>query len=322
MNLIKSKMKLLILICLLILSIYSVDNAQTFNKPGVTSAQFLKIGVSARAEAMGQSVASFIDDASATYYNPSGLMNIKNNNLFTGYTFMPANVGLSFLSLSKRVGDNDAFAVSVIALRSDEMKIRTVLSPEGTGQTFHVAEYAFGVHYAHNFTADLKIGFTFRYLHMNQVSNQFSKGSWSSDMGIQYDTGLEGILEGLKIGMVVDNFGPEVKFVNESYGLPLKYVIGFSKPVELNNDNNVLLAFNWVKSIDEKQKAHVGFEYSFFDLLKLRGGYKFESDSETWSGGFGVAQNIYQFDIKIDYSYSDYALLGGLHRITAGINLN
>lgn len=321
MNIIKNKMKLILLFSLGLISIYSVNNAQTFNKPGVTSAQFLKIGVSARAEGMGQSVASFIDDASASFYNPSGLMNIKEDNLFVGYTFMPANVGLSFLSFSKRISDNDALAVSVIAFRSDEMKIRTVLMPEGTGQTFHVAEYALGLHYAHNFTEDLKIGFTLRYLHMNLVGDQFSRGSWSADMGIQYDTGLEGILEGLKIGMVVDNFGPEVKFINESYGLPLKYVIGFSKPVELNSENNILLAFNWVKSIDEKQKAHVGLEYSFVNFLYLRGGYKFESDSETWSGGFGIAQNIFQYNIKIDYSYSDYALLGGLHRITVGIHL-
>ena len=76
-----------------------------------------------------------------------------------------------------------------------------------------------------------------------------------------------------------------------------------------------------MKSIDEKQKAHVGLEYSFVNFLYLRGGYKFESDSETWSGGFGIAQNIFQYNIKIDYSYSDYALLGELHRITVGIHL-
>ncbi len=319
MNQMKKNIYIMIFCVINILIYNKLLNAQTFNKPGVTSAQFLKIGISARAEAMGQSVASFIDDASASYYNPSGLMNIKDNNVFIGYTFMPADVGLSFLSYSKRVSDNDAYALSVISLRTDEMKIRTVLRPEGTGETFHVGEYAFGLHYAHNFTEDLKIGFTFRYLRMNQVSDRFSEGSWSADMGIQYDTGLEGLLEGLKIGMVVDNFGPEIKFVNESYGLPLKYVIGFSKPININSYNNLLVAFNWVKSIDEKQKAHLGIEYSFIDFIYLRSGYKFESDSESWSGGFGVMQKLYDANFKLDYSYSDFALLGALHRITASI---
>jgi len=119
--------------------------------------------------------------------------------------------------------------------------------------------------------------------------------------------------------MVVDNFGPEIKFVNESYGLPLKYVIGFSKPININSYNNLLVAFNWVKSIDEKQKAHLGIEYSFIDYIYLRSGYKFESDSESWSGGFGVMQKLYDANIKLDYSYSDFALLGALHRITASI---
>ncbi|MEN8192319.1 MAG: PorV/PorQ family protein [Bacteroidota bacterium] len=297
-------------------------NGQTFNKPGVTSAQFLKLGVSARAEAMGQAVSSFIDDGSASFYNPSGLMNIKNNDLMVGHTFMPANVGLSFLNIAKRLGDNDAVAFSLIAFKTDEMKVRTVLKPEGTGQTFNMSDYAFGIHYAHNFTIDLQIGFTFRYMHMNQVSGLFSQDSWSADMGIQYDTGLEGLLNGLKIGMVVANFGPEVKFINESYGLPLKYVIGLSRPIEISSGNNLMLGFNWVKAIDEKQKVQLGLEYDLEGFIFLRAGYKFLSDSETWSGGVGIVQRISSLNLKFDYSYSDYALLGALHRITASIGFN
>lgn len=293
--------------------------AQTFNKPGVTAAQFLKIGVSARAEAMGQAVSAFVNDGSASYYNPSGLMNITGTEVNASYTFMPANVGVSFLNVAKRLGDDDAVAFSVISMQSDDMKVRTILRPEGTGQSFHVADYAFGIHYAHNFTLDLKIGFTFRYLHLNQVSGMFSQSSWSSDMGIQYDTGLEGALEGLRIGMVVANFGPEIKFINESYGLPLKYVIGFSKPFNFSEEHSLIAAFNWVKVIDEKQKGQLGLEYNFGGFLSLRGGYKLASDSESWAGGIGIVQNISSVDIEFNYSYSDYAALGALHRITTGI---
>lgn len=306
-------------ITFLIIGSFSHTLGQSFNKPGVTSAQFLKIGISARAEAMGQAVTAFVDDASAAHYNPSGLMNVKQNDLAAGYTFMPADVGVSFLSVAKRLGTNDALAVSVIALRSDDMKIRTVLRPEGTGQSFHVADYAFGLHYAHNFTLDLKIGFSFRYLHLTKVSGLFSKGSWSADMGLQYDTGLDGALEGLKIGMLVANFGPEIKFINESYGLPLKYSIGLSKPISINENHNILTAFNWVKAIDEKQKVQLGLEYNFFGI-SLRGGYKFASDSETWSGGLGINQSLSFANVQFDYAYSGYGDLGALHRITAGIS--
>lgn len=295
------------------------SNSQTFNKPGVTAAQFLKIGISARAEGMGQAVASFVDDGSASYYNPSGLMSIEGYEAVAGYTFMPAEVGISFLNIANRLSEDDAVGISVIALRSGEMKVRTVLQPEGTGQTFHVADYAFGLHYAHNFTRDLRIGFSFRYLYLNQVSGIFSKSSWSSDMGIQYDTGLEGALEGLRIGMVVANFGPEIKFINESYGLPLKYIIGISKPFNISEQHTIITAFNWVKVIDEKQKAQLGLEYTFGGFLSLRGGYKLESDSESWTGGVGISKSLSGFSVEFNYSYSDFASLGAIHRITTGL---
>jgi hypothetical protein len=154
---------------------------------------------------------------------------------------------------------------------------------------------------------------------MNLVSGLFSKNSWSADMGIQYDTGLEGLLEGLKIGMMVANFGPEVKFINESYGLPLKYVIGLSKPVKLLEDHNLITAFNWIKAIDEKQKVQLGLEYNFSNTIYLRSGYKFASDIESWSTGLGISQNISGLSMEFDYSYGDYSVLGSLHRISTSI---
>ena len=288
--------------------------AQTFTKPGVTSVQFLKLGVAPRAEAMGQAIAASVGDITATYYNPSGLMNIGGNDFMASYTIMPAGVGLSFVGYGRRLGENDAAAVSIIALRTDEMKIRTVLQPLGTGQYFHVGDYAFGLHYAHNFTLDLKIGFTFRYLYLNMVSGLFSKSGWTADMGIQYDTGLKGVLKGMKIGMMVANFGPEIKFINESYGQPLKYVVGVSEPFQIGGNHLLLLGLNWVKAIDEKQKAQLGFEYNFRNVLYLRGGYRFASDAQTWSGGVGFRQKILGSLLSIDYSYSDFSILGSLSR--------
>jgi hypothetical protein len=307
-----------ILTLLSVLSFTSIMG-QTFNKPGVTSLQFIKFGVSARAEGMGQSVSAFIDDASASYYNPSGLMNMTGSDFIVCHTFLPANVGLSFMSYSLRLTHYDAVAVSVISLRSDDMKVRTVLQPEGTGQEFHVADYAFGIHYAHDFTYDLKIGFTLRYVYLNIVSGMYSKGSWTSDIGIQYITGLTGILNGLRIGMVVSNFGPDIKYINESYGLPLKYTVGVSRPVKINENHNILLAVDWVKSIDEKQKAQLGFEYSFKDFLFVRGGYKFASDAQSWSGGIGVSKKLISTKISIDYSYGDFGVLGNIQRVSAKV---
>ncbi|MCB0302022.1 MAG: hypothetical protein KDE52_18315, partial [Calditrichaeota bacterium] len=48
---------------------------------GVTGMSFLKIGVGARAGGMGEAYAAVADDATATYWNPAGLMASDRNNL-------------------------------------------------------------------------------------------------------------------------------------------------------------------------------------------------------------------------------------------------
>lgn len=314
------KLKYNYLNIILILLFAGTISAQTYNKPGVTSAQFLKLGITARGEAMSQAVIADVSDASSVFYNPAGLINIKRNNLVVSYSQLPADVNLSFAGFGKKLGEDDAIAVSVISLRTDEMIERTILNPEGTGRKFVYANYAFGASYAHNFTMDLTIGFTLKYLWLNPMSGVFSKSSWSGDMGLQYKTSFKGILKDLRIGMMVSNFGPEISVVKESYALPLKYTVGIAKPVFLNSENRITLSANWVKALDEQEKTQLGFEYSFSNFIFLRGGYKFASDLQTWSGGVGFVQNISITDLKMDYSYSDFGDLGRLHRFTAIID--
>jgi long-subunit fatty acid transport protein len=43
------------------------------------SNEFLSIGVGARAAGMGSAVVAGVDDATAAYWNPAGLMQIKDN---------------------------------------------------------------------------------------------------------------------------------------------------------------------------------------------------------------------------------------------------
>ena len=74
--------KLLILISILIL--VTECNAQLFptlggQRAGISSLQFLKIGVGGRASAMGDAFIAIADDASALYWNPAGLVFAKQN---------------------------------------------------------------------------------------------------------------------------------------------------------------------------------------------------------------------------------------------------
>ena len=49
---------------------------------GISSLQFLKIGVGARATALGESFVAISNDASALFWNPAGLANTEGNQVF------------------------------------------------------------------------------------------------------------------------------------------------------------------------------------------------------------------------------------------------
>ena len=49
---------------------------EPFAKVGTYSLQFLKIGVSARGIGMGGAFTAIADDASATYWNPAGMVDV------------------------------------------------------------------------------------------------------------------------------------------------------------------------------------------------------------------------------------------------------
>jgi len=288
----------------------------------MAAATFLRIGVAARGEALGDAVIASVNDASAAYYNPAGLLHVERFDVVAGQTQYPANVGLSFAGVAMRLSSNDALAVSAVVLQTDAMKVRTVLQPEGTGETFRSIDMAVGLSYARYITNRLRAGLTGKFIQMRPVTGMFAESSWAVDVGIQYETGLTGLFSGLVIGMTVTSFGPQIAFVQEAYGLPLTYRVGLAKPVALASAGSLLAVIDWQKAMDASERAHAGLEYGFQDIFFVRGGYKFANETEqSWTLGFGVKVPLIRPDLRMDYAYSDFGLLGGQHRVTLGLGL-
>lgn len=297
--------------------------AQTYsNKPGMAAAQFLRIGVAARGAALGDAITASVNDATATFYNPSGLLHVDKFDAVASQTQFPADVGISFASVAARLTSVDVIGVSALLMDSGEMKVRTVLQPDGTGETFKTVNMAVGLSYARYITDRLRAGLTGRFIRMMPVTGVFEKNSWSLDVGIQYETGLSGAFSGLVIGMTVTSFGPQIAFVRETYGLPLTYSVALSKPVAMAAAGDLLAVVNWQKAMDASEEAQVGLEYGFQNTFFLRGGYKFATqNAQSWTGGFGIEVPVREAEFRVDYAYSDFGPLGAQHRVTLGIGM-
>ena len=72
-------MKRIAMLTTLMLALTSAAHAEEFAKVGTFGGQELKIGVSARATAMGSAFTGVADDATSVFWNPGGLVNVKGN---------------------------------------------------------------------------------------------------------------------------------------------------------------------------------------------------------------------------------------------------
>lgn len=286
--------------------------AEVFEKVGTYGAQFLKIGVSARATALGSAYAAVADDASAIYWNPAGIVSIRGSELSLNQTLWPADIKLSYASyVFNPRSIPGTFGISARALWMDPEPERTAYKPEGTGRTFDSGMSSLGLTYSRYFTDKFSAGFTGHYLHMGLAENTVN--SFAIDVGILYRVGIRG----MKIGMTIHSLGSEVTYDERAARLPTTFKVGVSFEPIRTERQKVLAAGEFQHPSDNAERANFGLEYSMDNTLFLRGGYNVNYDTETFTAGAGFRINTSESSAAIlDYSYVDMSSLGGVHRVS------
>jgi len=278
-----------------------------YERPGSSSAQFLKIAVSPRAAGMGDSYISISEGAEAAHYNTAALALIKNTDAAFSHTEWFAGINHDFASVAHTFSYG-TLALSYTGLYTDEMKVRTPLQSDGTGETFYAGSYRFGVSYARFLTDKVTFGTTLNYINIFLYSG-FTANAVAVDIATLYTTKHRNFRFGIKIS----NFGSEIKFVNESYPLPTNFTFGLSMNVVEMDKYKLLLSMTAIKPNDIRPIGLIGAELNCQDLFFLRTGYRFNYEIVKYSFGAGLKLNIIGYLLYIDYSYSDSGLLGGTH---------
>ncbi len=284
-----------------------------YERPGSTSAQFLKIGVSARAAGMSNAYISVVNGPEAAYYNPAGLVGIKRIGLAFTHTSWFAGINHDFASIGINLGHNSVVAVSATALYTDAMKVRTPLQPDGTGATFYAGSNRLGISFARYLTNHVSFGGTVNLINI-YLDKGFSKNAVAMDIAVLYVTHYHGF----RFGMMISNFGSSIKFVNESYPPPTTFTFGLNFNALELNQQVLMFSLAAEKPNDGKPIGKTGLEWTIHDLIALRAGYRINSEVETFSAGFGLKLRVHNWPIRLDYAYSDFSELGATHRF--GIN--
>jgi hypothetical protein len=291
-------------------------STKPFEKVGTYSAQFLKIGVSARAAGMGSAFTAVSNDATSLYWNPAGMVEQSRTMVTLNTVVWPANLSLYFAgAIFSTPYLPGTFGISARALTMDPQEERTIYMPEGTNRYFDAGDMSFGLSYATYFTDRFSAGITSNFIHMGLADK--SVETIAFDFGLIYRIGIRG----MRLGMEVQSLGGEVDFDNRSSKLPTLFKVGLAVDAYRSGANALLATGEFSHPVDNKERMNVGMEYSFNQFFMLRGGYNIGYDSQKLAWGVGFRLDTSQTsDIALDYAWEDLGYLGTSHRF--GLNFS
>jgi hypothetical protein len=307
--------KLLFGVVILIM-LFSPPGVWSQDKVGTAGAQFLELGVSSRAIGMGDAFLSICDDASAIYYNPAGLTQLVERQAMFTHVSYPAGITYDFVALAyptPRFGG--VWGVGFFMLNAGDMDFNPYDVALDPSQTFTCKEYALSFSYARSLTDRFNVGVTLKII--DELYDTERATGWAADVGTLYDTGFKGF----KIGMMVNNFGPDLTMIDESYPLPMNFRFGGVFDVYRRGDHSTVFAAEGSHPNDNSEKFNVGAEYWYKEQFSLRLGSHLGYDSGGISAGGGVRFNLAEtYRLDLDYGYHDMDWLEGLHRFSVGVS--
>lgn len=324
--------KRIITISLIIFSLFDAK-AQLFpvlggQRAGISTAQFLKIGVGSRAASMAEAFVAVANDVSALYWNPAGLSQFTDNQIMVSHNIWLVDINHDFLGGVYHLDNDNTFGISLTSLTMDKMKVTTEFSPFGTGEYFGFSDIAFSLSYSRKMTDQFSFGGSIRYI--EETLDKLKMRGVMIDLGTYYWTGLGTS----RFAVTVSNFGNdlapdgEVVLVGsrtksdwQSFSPPTIFRIGFAfEPFE-DELNRITTSIQLNHPNDNSENFAIGAEYSYNNMFYARGGYKFNVDEQNYSFGAGVKLPLNIATVSVDYAFSNFTRLGSSHRFSLILGL-
>jgi hypothetical protein len=344
----KTRVFIKVVVIILLMIIYATAQDETYrsnvSKRGTTAANFLEIGVGARALALGSAFTALADDPSTIYWNAGGLAKLKRHGFMFNHSEWIADINFDFMSGSFNLGRYGAVGLSITALTMGEMEVTTTEEPEGNGQIFRASDFAVSLVYAYSLTDRFSIGINSKVI--RQKIWEMSAMGFAVDLGVHYVTPFKG----LNLGMSISNFGTQMKLSGPnslilydpdpsssgnngripgeiqmaSWPLPLNFRIGLAYQLFQSEYHKAVIAIDAEHPNNNYESVSVGAEYVFRNMLALRGGYNslFLQDAEdSLTLGAGIYYPIVGgVLLRFDFAYADFGLFDNVYKYTVGID--
>lgn len=297
-------------------------------RAGISTAQFLKIGVGSRASAMGDAFVAVANDVSALYWNPAGLSQFSENQIIFSHNEWVVDVNHDFIGGVYHLDDANTFGVAVTSLSMDEMKVTTEFAPFGTGEYFGFSDFAIALSYSRKMTEQFSFGGTIRYI--EETLDVLKMRGIMIDLGTYYWTGLGST----RFAVAVTNFGNDLapdgevvlignrtKSEWQSFSPPTMFRIGFALEPYEDEEHRVTTSIQLNHPNDNSENVSFGAEYVWNKMFFVRGGYKINVEEQNYTFGAGVNLPVSFANVSVDYAFANFSRLGSAHRFSIMLGL-
>ncbi len=279
--------------------------------PGSAGALFLRVGLGARASAMGEAYTGVAEDASSVYWNPGAMAAVLGTNVSLVHVEYFQTLRLEQAAVTHETGWG-TMGFMFTGLFMDDLERRDDVATAVPLGEFGAYDVAFAAGFARYVVPNVAVGLSVKTVY--QRIDELSASGIAVDAGVYHTSRIRGV----KLAAVVGNIGPPMKFDVEEFALPryLKVGASFEREVEAL-EGRVLATFDAMFPNDDDGRQHVGVEYSYRRMAALRAGYKAGYDSQGATFGFGVNYREMSFDYAFLPIQND---LGDNHRFGIGFS--
>lgn len=284
---------------------------QIGNGSGTSSGEILNLEIGSRATALGGAFIAFSDDATATFWNPSGLSAIESTEFQFGYSNWYQDISINYFGAAIPISDRFTSGVGLTYVDL------------GSFQGYSSEDIPTGEFGGHNMVLSLSMGFQANsWLSLGITAKGITeKLEESSASGLAFDIGTRVTSGLLSFGLAARNIGSGLKYEYDREPLPthldagvglraFERRFGFAADINIPKDGAISL--------------HQGMEYAYLNTIILRGGYTHSFGSPNGGGNNGM---VYGFGLRImagsiDYSFIPDSDLGGIHKLDFSFKLN
>jgi hypothetical protein len=287
-------------------------SASLYAGVGTTGAQFLKIGPSARALAMGGAFGAVSDDVYGLYFNPSGIANAERTEISATYISYFADISYAYAGFVKPDTKMGAIGLAITNVGVSNIERRTADTAEAIDK-FGATDMAITLAWAKKDAVPQMIKDTSLGASLKVISSKLdtkSASAFAIDLAATHK-----VSEKVTTALVIQNISGGIKFDQVSDPLPLN--LKLAGALKLNE--KALVALDLDQGIsDSKLYASLGAEYWVVKQLALRVGYKYgyATSNLGTTVGLGVGIGFRMWECGLDYAFVPFGDLGDTHRVS------